>query len=201
MPERADGHRRLGDLFEGKGDTESAAQSYRRAAACAPDTPASQVSLAKALILEGDPQQAEIAVRHAIALDPNADAAHKVLSDVLAQDGRFGEAVAAYDHAIGLNPAQAPAYLGVVRARRCTEADRPRLAQMLARLGDAASATKTGFLSISPAASCSMICASTRRRCGISRWPTGCGAGRRNLIGWRSRRNAIGSRSASLRSS
>jgi len=35
-----------------------------------------------------------------------------------------------------LNPAQAPAYLGAVRARRCTEADRPRLAQMLARLRD-----------------------------------------------------------------
>jgi len=74
MPERADGHRRLGDLFEGKGDTESAAQSYRRAAAWAPDTPASRVSLAKALIFEGDPQQAEVAVRQAIALDPNADA-------------------------------------------------------------------------------------------------------------------------------
>jgi tetratricopeptide (TPR) repeat protein len=135
-PELAEGHRRLGELLEAEGDAEEAALSYRRAAACAPDTTAGRVTLARALILEGDLPEAEALLRQAITLDPNSDPLHKVLGDVLATEGHFDEAIAAYDRAIGLNPSQAPAHLNAVYVRKCTEADRPRLARMLSSLRD-----------------------------------------------------------------
>jgi tetratricopeptide (TPR) repeat protein len=135
-PELADAHWRLGELFEAEGDAAEAAQSYRRAAACVADTTTGHVSLAKALILEGDLREAELRLRQGIAVDPNGHPLHKVLGDVLATAGKFDEAIAAYDRAIALSPSQVPAHLNAVYVRKCTEADRPRLARMLENLRD-----------------------------------------------------------------
>jgi len=135
-PEVPDAHRRLGELFEAEGDAEQAARSYRRASGCAPHTTTGRVYLAKAQMLEGDLREAEARLRQAIAVDPDGDALHKVLGDVLATAGQFDEAIAAYDRAIAINPSQAPAHLNAVYVRKCTEADRPRLAQMLESLRD-----------------------------------------------------------------
>jgi tetratricopeptide (TPR) repeat protein len=135
-PELAEVHRRLGELLEVEGDAEKAAESYRHAAACAPDTTAGRLSLAKASMLEGGLEEAEALLRQGIALDPDSDPLHTGLGDVLSAQGDFDEAIAAYDRAIELNCLQAPAHLNAVYVKKCTEADRPRLARMLSSLND-----------------------------------------------------------------
>jgi tetratricopeptide (TPR) repeat protein len=135
-PKLVEAHRRLGELLEAEGDAENAAQSYRRAAVYAPDTTAGRLSLAKALMLEADLREAEALLRQAIALDPDSDPLHTVLGDLLSAQGQFDEAITAYDRAIELNASRAPAHLNAVHVRKCTEADRPRLARMLSSLRD-----------------------------------------------------------------
>ncbi len=127
----------LGDLVESAGDYDEAARCLRRAAALAPATTAGRVHLARALMIEGDFAEAERQLRAAAALDPQNDRVHKLLGDALARQGRFAEAVAAFDHVLALNPRQVSAYFTTVEARKCTEADRPRLQRMLAALDDA----------------------------------------------------------------
>ncbi len=85
-------------------------------------------------MLDGDPHHAEALLRRAIALDPASDRLHKVLGDVLALDGRFDEAIA---RALDLNPREVSAHHAAVQAKRCTEADRPRLDRMRAALDSA----------------------------------------------------------------
>jgi tetratricopeptide (TPR) repeat protein len=134
MPEMADGHRRLAELLEAEGDVEEAAISYRRAATADPGTTKGRLNEINALLLDGDPRQAEALLRQAIALDPASDRLHKLLGDVLAVDGHFDEAIAAFDRALDLNPREVSAYHAAVQAKRCTEADRPRLDRMRAAL-------------------------------------------------------------------
>jgi tetratricopeptide (TPR) repeat protein len=133
-PQLTEAHRMLGELLEAAGDMEQSAECFRRAASCAPDTTAGRLDLVRALLIEGDFREAEVQLREAIALDPSSDELQKVLGEVLAKEGRFDEAIAACDRALDLNPLQVPAYLTAVRVRKCTEADRPRLARMLAAL-------------------------------------------------------------------
>jgi Sulfotransferase family/Tetratricopeptide repeat len=73
-------------------------------------------------------------LRQAIALDPASDRLHVALGDVFAMNGHFDEAIAAFDRALALNPLLAVAHLAAVQAKKCTEADRPRLDRMLAAL-------------------------------------------------------------------
>jgi tetratricopeptide (TPR) repeat protein len=132
----AEVHRRLGELIEAEGDAEQAVQCYRNAAACAPDTTAGRLALAKAWILEGDLREAEKLLRQGIALDPDSAPLHTVLGDVLSAQAHFDQAIAAYDRAIELNPSRAPAHLNAVLARKCTETDRPRLARIFSSLSN-----------------------------------------------------------------
>ena len=133
----AEGHRRLAALLEAEGDAEDAAASYRRAAAADPDTTMGRLSEINAVLLEGASRQAETLLRQTIALDPASDRLHKVLGDVLALDGHFDEAIAAFDRALDLNPLQVSAHHAAVQAKRCTEADRPRLDRTRAALDSA----------------------------------------------------------------
>jgi tetratricopeptide (TPR) repeat protein len=137
MPEMADGHRRLAGLLEAEGDVEEAAICYRRAAAADPDTTMGRLNEINAVLVDGEPRQAEALLRQAIALDPTSDRLHKVLGDVLALNGHFDEAIAAFDRALDLNPREVSAYHAAVQAKRCTEADRPRLDRMRATLASA----------------------------------------------------------------
>jgi tetratricopeptide (TPR) repeat protein len=134
-PDLAEGHSRLGELLEAAGDIEGAAQSFRRAAAGMPDTPEGRLNSARALTLEGSFREAETELRQAIALDPLSDLLHKCLADCLSKQGRFEEAIAACDRALAINPLQVPAHLIAVQARKCTQADQPRLDRMLSTLG------------------------------------------------------------------
>ena len=87
-----------------------------------------------AWLLEGDFQQAEVRLRQGLADNPTSAPLHKLLGEVLASVGRFDEAIAAYDRALETDPLQVDAHLAAVQARKCSEADRPRLARMLSTL-------------------------------------------------------------------
>jgi len=130
-------HAGLAELLELAGDYEEAAQCLRRAAALEPESAEGRLNLARALIIEGDFTGAENGLRAAAALDPEDDRVLKYLGDVLIRQGRFAEAIAAFERVLALNPRQVSAYFTIVEARRCTEADRPRSAAMLAALDDA----------------------------------------------------------------
>jgi tetratricopeptide (TPR) repeat protein len=133
-PEWAEGHRRLAELLQATGDVEEAIGSYRRAAAAAPETPAGRLNLIEALMLEQNYCEAEVHLRRAIALDPGSDLLYNSLGNSLSKQGRFAEAIEACDRALAINPLQVPAHLIAVQARKCSDADRPRLERMLATL-------------------------------------------------------------------
>jgi tetratricopeptide (TPR) repeat protein len=128
----------LAEFLELGGDFEEAARLYRRAGDLAPDTVSGRLHLAQAAMTEGDFGAAETGLRGAAVLDPENDLVHKLLGDVLVRQGRFDEAVATFDHVLALNPRQVSAYFTMAEAGKCTEADRPRLAHVLAALGNAA---------------------------------------------------------------
>jgi tetratricopeptide (TPR) repeat protein len=135
-PDLAETHAALGELLETAGDDQEAAECFRRAGAAAPDTAAGRLDLARALMLENNFTEAEVQLRHAVALDPQCDRLVKYLGDVLIRQGRFAEGIEAFDCALALNPRQVAAHFSLVDSKKCTEADRPRLAQMLSTLGD-----------------------------------------------------------------
>lgn len=135
-PDLIDAHLGLADLLELVGGREEAAQSLRRAAALTGATSRGRLYLARALLLDRDFATAEIDLRAAIALDPQDDLPLKHLGNVLAWQGRFDEAVDAFDRSLALNPRQFAAHFTAVEARKCSEADRPRLAQMRQLLAD-----------------------------------------------------------------
>ncbi len=96
-----------------------------------------RVELRKGVDAGGEFPGAEDQLRQALAHNPQSDTLIKSLGDVLARQGRFTEASEAFDHALDLNPRRAAAHFGAIEARRCGEADRPRLGRMLAMLADA----------------------------------------------------------------
>ena len=136
-PELAEAHAALGELLILADEDEEAARCFRRAAAVEPDAVAGRLSLAKACMLETNFSEAETQLRQALADEPQNDELMKYLGDVLARQGRFDEASEAFDRTLELNPRHVAAYFTMVEARKCTEADRPRLARMLAALDDA----------------------------------------------------------------
>ena len=136
-PELAEAHAALGELLDLADDDEEAARCFRRAAAADPDTVAGRLNLAKACMLETNFSEAETQLRQALACEPQNDELMKYLGDVLARQGRFDEAGEAFDRTLELNPRHVAAHFTIVEARKCTEADRPRLEPMLAALDDA----------------------------------------------------------------
>jgi tetratricopeptide (TPR) repeat protein len=135
-PELAEAHAALGELLILAAEDEEAARCFRRAAAADPDTVAGRFNLAKACILETNFSEAETQLRQALAREPQNDLLTKYLGDVLARQGRFDEAGEAFDRTLELNPRHVKAHFTIVEARKCTEADRPRLGPMLAALDD-----------------------------------------------------------------
>ena len=136
-PELAEAHAALGELLILADEGEEAARCFRRAAAVEPDAVAGRLSLAKACMLETNFSEAETQLRQALAGEPQNDELMKYLGDVLARQGRFDEASEAFDRTLELNPRHVAAYFTMVEARKCTEADRPKLVRMLAALDDA----------------------------------------------------------------
>jgi tetratricopeptide (TPR) repeat protein len=133
-PRLAGAHGRIGDLLMGKGKRDDAAAAYEEACTAAPGTPYGLLCGAKAMILRDRPREAEQRLRRLMARDPSNAEAHLVLGLLLNEDGRFDEAAASFERSLALSPLQATAHHGLVSSRRLTEADRPLLARIVARL-------------------------------------------------------------------
>jgi tetratricopeptide (TPR) repeat protein len=133
-PKLAEAHGRVGDLLMGKGRRDDAAAAYERACTSAPDTTYGLLCGAKAMTLRDRPREAEQRLRRLVARDASSAEAHLVLGLLLNEDGRFDEAAASFERSLSLAPLQATAHHGLVSSRRLTEADRPLLARIVARL-------------------------------------------------------------------
>ncbi len=136
-PSAVEAHVGLADLLELAGDYEEAAQSFRRAAVLEQETTERRLCLARASMIDRHFAEAEKELRAAAALDPANDRVAKCLGDVLVRLGRFDEAIATVEQVLALNPRRVSAHFTIAEARKSTEADRPRLARMLAALDDA----------------------------------------------------------------
>jgi len=91
-PLSADGHNRLGLLFERAGHLDRARAEYRKAVAAEPGTPLFHFNLASALARMGERAAAERAYREAIRLKPAYAEAHNDLANLLLELGRCHEA-------------------------------------------------------------------------------------------------------------
>lgn len=133
-PRFAEAHGRVGDLLMGRGRRDEAAVAYERAQAAAPETTYGRLCGAKAMTLRGRPGEAERLLREIVARDRSSAEVYLVLGLLLNEAGRFGEAGAAFERSLALAPGQATAHYGLVVSRKLTEADRPVVARILARL-------------------------------------------------------------------
>jgi tetratricopeptide (TPR) repeat protein len=84
-------------------------------------------------LLRERPKEAERCLREVVGGDRSIAEAHLLLGHVLCDAGRFEEAAESFEQAITLD-----AYHGLVSSKVLTEADRPLIARMVARLGAAA---------------------------------------------------------------
>ncbi len=134
-PELVGAHVQLGDLLWEKGMRTEAVAEYERIYACAPRTTVGRLGKIKALDAQHRSREAEQHLRELIAFDGSSSVAHTRLGRLLQETGRFDEATTSFERAIALDPWQTNAYYGLVSSRRFTEADRPWIAQLVARLG------------------------------------------------------------------
>ncbi len=134
QPGLAEAHGRIGDLLTLKGRREEAASAYEQARAASPDTTLGRLCGAKAMTLRDRLREAEAQLKALVARDPTSAEACLVLGLVLIEAGKFDEAAAAFERSLALAPGQAIAHHGLVSSRKLTEADRPLLARILARL-------------------------------------------------------------------
>ena len=134
-PKNVAAHSRLAELsIQFGGDHSTAAAWFYRAAAIAPRTPTGRLNRARALISERKEEEAEQELRRLVALAPQLSAAHYALGAILSSSGRFAEAIDSFERAIQADPGNCSAWRSLVLAQKLTEADRPLLARMLARL-------------------------------------------------------------------
>ena len=133
-PKLGEAHARLAALLVPRGRWEEAATAYRKAYAAAPGTLEGLLCRARGLLVQERRDEAEARLRDLVASHPGSAEAHLLLANVLADTGRLEEAAASYERSLALAPRQATAYGGLVAAKKLTEADRPLLARILARL-------------------------------------------------------------------
>jgi tetratricopeptide (TPR) repeat protein len=133
-PDLAGAHAQLADLLMEKGLRSEAVSAYERASASAPGTSLGSLSKAKALVAENRYAEAEEALRQLVASEASNSLAHVLLGNVLQTVGRFDEAAASFERSIAIAPWRSDAHYGLVSSRRLTEADRPWIARILARL-------------------------------------------------------------------
>jgi len=119
-----------------KGKRREAAEAYDRAAAAEGDTIFGHLCRINALMARDHANEAEERLRQLIARSPSSVEAHRLLGHVLNETGRFAEAAPHIERSIALAPREVTGYNALVASRRLTEADRPLVSRMLARLED-----------------------------------------------------------------
>ena len=140
-PQLAEAHERIADILMREATREEAAAAYSRACAAAPETTFGRLCEAKALVALDQAGEAENRLKLLLAREASTGEpsrwraeAHLVLGQVMSYSGRFDEAVEHFERSLTLAPRQPAAYQGLVSSMRLTEADRPLLARILARL-------------------------------------------------------------------
>jgi tetratricopeptide (TPR) repeat protein len=136
-PRLAEAHGRAADILLRKGRRDEAVAAYERAFEVAPETTFGRLCGAKAMVTQDRAGEAEARLRQLLARDPSSSEAHLVLAHLFTETGRFDEAAASFERSIELAPWQATAHHGLVSSRRMTEADRPLVARIEARLAAA----------------------------------------------------------------
>ncbi|NQT88007.1 tetratricopeptide repeat protein [bacterium] len=101
-PLTADGHKRLGLLFERRGDLARARAEFQLAVAAAPTQAIHHYNLGNALARSGDRSGAVRRYREALKLEPDFADAHNNLASVLLLLGRREEALAAARRAVAI---------------------------------------------------------------------------------------------------
>jgi Flp pilus assembly protein TadD len=133
-PQLAEANNRIAALMLVKGKRREAAEAYDRASAAARGTSFGRLCRVNALMARDQTTEAEDQLRRLIAREPANSETHRLLGNLLAEEGRFDEAATSIERSIALAPRQVSGYDVLVLSRRLTEADRPLVARMLARL-------------------------------------------------------------------
>ena len=123
QPGLALAHYRLGLLYYEQGQSQAAADAFRRAGRSGLAGVGKFVAEARALILEGREADAEPLLRRAIKRDPGNGEAVGLLGGALAALGDFAEAAKCYEAALKLSPRLVSAYYDLTRCRRITPED------------------------------------------------------------------------------
>ena len=134
QPGLALAHYRLGLLYYEQGQSQAAADAFRRAGRSGLAGVGKFVAEARALILEGREADAEPLLRRAIKRDPGNGEAVGLLGGALAALGDFAEAAKCYEAALKLSPRLVSAYYDLTRCRRITPEDQALLDGMGAAL-------------------------------------------------------------------
>jgi tetratricopeptide (TPR) repeat protein len=134
QPGLALAHYRLGLLHYDQGQSQVAADAFRRAARAGLAGVGKLVAEARALILEGREADAEPLLRRAVRRDPRNGEAVGLLGGALAALGDFAEAAKCYEAALALSPRLVSAYYDLTRCRRITPEDQKLLDGMAAAL-------------------------------------------------------------------
>ena len=135
-PKLAEAHYRMAGLMMAKGKRREATEAYERASAAAGGTSFGRLCRVNALMVRDQMDEAENQLRRLIAQEPTSSEAHRLFGNLLAAVGRFDEATASFERSIALAPRDVSGYNGLISSRRLTEADRPLVARVLARLED-----------------------------------------------------------------
>lgn len=125
---------RYGNLLHGLGQREAAMECFRRAFAAAPTSTAGRMNRVKLLLEEENGPDAERVLGTILAAEPGNSEALRLLGNLLRESGRFDEAVNHLTRAIELDPTQIAAYHDLAYCRMFTEAERPWIERMRARL-------------------------------------------------------------------
>jgi tetratricopeptide (TPR) repeat protein len=133
-PGYAEAHAQLGRLLQGHGRQKEAIAQFRKAAEARPNSAFAHLQFARIDLEEGRAESAKDRLGAALALEPDSADIHALLGNALQQLGDFDGAIAAYEKVIEQQPARVSAYLGIVSAKKVSEADRSLLAQMQALL-------------------------------------------------------------------
>ncbi len=121
----------LANVHDHMGRENEAAAVYRTLSRTTKDRTEQRLALAKALSLEGAAEDAVEELRRAAAAAPAHAGTHVLLGQLLLEKGAFAEAEAHLIKAIDDFP---DSFQHVAASRRMTEADRPLLARLAARL-------------------------------------------------------------------
>ena len=96
------GRMRAGKKYFDGGQSDKAANAFRKAEKLCPQRVESWINLGSALLESGRYDQALVAIEKALSLEPKLMLPHLILGDALRETGRWPEALASYRKAVSI---------------------------------------------------------------------------------------------------